>query len=387
MSFSDPTLMLAVTVVGAVNAVVLSWGALLGASRPASLYWAAGSALLAVAGSAVLLVPDPTSPWQGVLFNLTLLGSQLLWLLGTRSFFGRTWTLHWVLPPLLLILGGNLWFGLIRPDDTVRIVLSAGLAALLRLATAVELVRAGSDCRRSVAWLAALVMLVDALVFVRHAHIGWLGGAAQAGHDPYVLTWISMLLSAAVATPMLMLLGMSRLLDALWRSAHEDSLTGVLNRRGFFERVGRIADPAPAEPRLGAVLMLDVDHFKRLNDRCGHAVGDEVLRLLGTLLRSLPRGALAVRWGGEEFCVLLVPADAAVAQAVAAQIADALRLRSAELRAVRSAGLDPVTLSVGIALGRWSASDLHSLQQQADAALYQAKHAGRDRVVLVHAAQ
>ena len=148
-------------------------------------------------------------------------------------------------------------------------------------------------------------------------------------------------------------------------AAQRDPLTGALNRRGLGARV------AGAVP--GGVLMIDVDRFKQVNDRMGHAGGDRVLTALATALGgTLRQDDVLARYGGEEFVVFLPGARLAEAAAVAERLR-----REAALR-VR-AGAAPVSVSIGVA-ERAADEPLDAALARADAAVYAAKAAGRDRV-------
>lgn len=166
--------------------------------------------------------------------------------------------------------------------------------------------------------------------------------------------------------------------------SEHDPLTGCLNRRSFHER---LASAGPAGSQISLIL-LDIDHFKAINDRLGHQRGDQVLAEIARLLRSelapvplaaddspdvgAARGWL-YRYGGEEFAVMLPGADEGVA------LATAERLRRAVAEADLSAG--SVTLSAGVATWDPTRLPIGRAVDAADRALYQAKHAGRDRVV------
>jgi len=167
------------------------------------------------------------------------------------------------------------------------------------------------------------------------------------------------------------------------RAAREDVLTRLANRRHAEQALPLMWDQTPAPDTPFAVAMLDIDHFKRVNDQFGHAVGDSVLRELAQLLRQRLRSAdLLARWGGEEFLIGLVGPPARDAEAVLE------RLRSA----VMDHGWERVhpglrlTVSIGLALrgiGNGApAEEPRELVQAADIALYQAKHAGRNRLRL-----
>ncbi|MFC7531860.1 diguanylate cyclase [Actinoplanes sp. GCM10030250] len=161
-----------------------------------------------------------------------------------------------------------------------------------------------------------------------------------------------------------------------------DPLTGVANRRSFFERAQREFATVAERPDGIAVLMLDVDHFKKINDGYGHQVGDEVLRGVVTRLRTGRRPAdLLARYGGEEF-VLLLPGDGACAAAIAEQI----RAEVARAPIDTSAGPVPVTISVGAARATAPGS-LDAVLGRADACLYEAKRSGRNRVVAADRAE
>jgi diguanylate cyclase (GGDEF)-like protein len=161
-------------------------------------------------------------------------------------------------------------------------------------------------------------------------------------------------------------------LDDALEQARTDPLTRVLNRRGFSEALAvEIARARRAGEPLSA-LMIDLDHFKRLNDRHGHAAGDRTLQQVAQVLRTQLRGIDAVaRLGGEEFCVLLpsCPADDAAGRA------DALCVAVAQ----PASGALGVTVSIGVATLQDADRDGGALLHAADSALYEAKAAGRNR--------
>jgi diguanylate cyclase (GGDEF)-like protein len=159
-------------------------------------------------------------------------------------------------------------------------------------------------------------------------------------------------------------------------AATTDPLTGLPNRR-FLDLLA-MRPLGRREGDVRAVLMVDIDHFKRLNDRHGHAVGDAVLRRVAEAVASAIRAEdFPIRYGGEEFVVVLREADARSAMAVAERLRR--NVAAADVGALRVAG--PVTVSVGVAVGA-AGEELASLIERADRAMYRAKAAGRDRVVL-----
>ncbi|UWU15744.1 GGDEF domain-containing protein [Rhizobium sullae] len=153
--------------------------------------------------------------------------------------------------------------------------------------------------------------------------------------------------------------------------ADRDPLTGLLNRRGF-ERVVTGLKGAS-----GAVVVCDIDHFKRINDVFGHAAGDTVIiGLAQLLLERVPKGAFAARFGGEEFVAFLPGAGLAEA----GTFANALRQAFSSANGTAETG--KVTASFGVAAAAVGNQSLHGVIGRADAALYAAKAAGRNRVML-----
>lgn len=160
--------------------------------------------------------------------------------------------------------------------------------------------------------------------------------------------------------------------------ANSDHLTGCLNRRGFLSAAGAALYRARQQGLPVAMLVLDIDHFKRINDQYGHAAGDAVLREVVRRCRAVLRqGDLFGRLGGEEFVLLLTDA----AEAGALRVAEAIR-REVAAAPVCLAGERPVgvTISVGLLVCRDGGGGLEELIASADAALFRAKDAGRNRV-------
>ncbi len=157
------------------------------------------------------------------------------------------------------------------------------------------------------------------------------------------------------------------------RYADIDYLTGIFNRRKF-EELGRYLLQSRERNELPlSLLMLDIDHFKNVNDTFGHSVGDDVLgQFAQVIAETLRKVDVACRWGGEEFAVLLHGANLARAEASADRLLQAIR-------AADFGAADGVTASIGVAEAR-GADTLRDVQERADQALYRAKKDGRDRV-------
>lgn len=270
---------------------------------------------------------------------------------------------------------GIAWFAQVRPDYAIRVyIATAALGvylALLLWPLRKALRRGGSPAQR--------VMLLILLA----ASLGWLLrlrelGGPQAGlltatpGNVYQLVYSA--LEPALASIGFLLLYNEAVQAKLRRLARTDPLTGVLNRLALDEELARLFRAGGAL----AVLLLDIDHFKDINDRHGHAGGDEVLvSLAGRVHACLCAGQPFGRVGGEEFLVLLPGADLAAAQALAE------RLRATVAEAIFLAATPAaVTLSLGVAVRHAGDADAAALLRRADDALYAAKHGGRNRVAL-----
>jgi diguanylate cyclase (GGDEF)-like protein/PAS domain S-box-containing protein len=166
--------------------------------------------------------------------------------------------------------------------------------------------------------------------------------------------------------------------DALIELAMRDPLTGLLNRRAFFEGGAAVLERATAEGRRVAVLMLDVDHFKRFNDQYGHATGDAVLqRVAACLKRTLREQDLVARYGGEEFCALMQDLGEAETLALAERVRVEIQRHAGD--ALNEGRSLLVTASVGWCW-RTGEAPLADMLRSADTALYEAKRGGRNAV-------
>lgn len=158
--------------------------------------------------------------------------------------------------------------------------------------------------------------------------------------------------------------------------ASTDALTNLPNRRYFDEFCGLLARRRRSDDAAG-VLMIDIDHFKMLNDRFGHAVGDDVLReVAGAIAGAVREADVPARYGGEEFAVLLRNPSLDVA----VEVAERVRTSVVDLD-LRDHGVSGVSVSVGVAVAQRADEPIADLVARADAALYRAKRAGRNRVM------
>jgi len=173
-------------------------------------------------------------------------------------------------------------------------------------------------------------------------------------------------------------LRMAALVAEARRLASTDTLTGLLNRRAFIERIEKAR--AASEHKLfpTSLLLLDVDHFKKVNDTLGHDAGDAVLQGVARVLSSIARKSdFVARWGGEEFVVALTQ----TAEAGARVAAERVRRAIADAKYMLPSGqAHKATASVGLASAESADWHLEDLLGRADKAMYAAKHRGRNRV-------
>lgn len=170
------------------------------------------------------------------------------------------------------------------------------------------------------------------------------------------------------------------------RLISHDDLTGLLSSRSFFSELRREAARATAENRAFCVLMMDVDHFKNVNDTYGHLTGSKTLEEIGAcIIESLRSGDAASRFGGEEFSAFLLDADTTQAMVAAERIRRLIEERMfTVIRHAEPESTHKVTISIGIAAFPDDSHDPIELVEMADSALYRAKREGRNRVCTYH---
>ncbi|MFJ2385868.1 sensor domain-containing diguanylate cyclase [Pseudomonas koreensis] len=160
------------------------------------------------------------------------------------------------------------------------------------------------------------------------------------------------------------------------RAARTDELTGLKNRRAFFDEAHKLYLECKGKGSILCVVMLDMDHFKHINDSYGHQVGDQVLRQVGAAISaSIRKTDVHGRLGGEEFAILLPDTALDVAMSIAHELIQTI----AELKAEP---VERITASLGVASSAFTGESLYSLMNSADKALYKAKSYGRNQVAV-----
>jgi len=310
--------------------------------------------------------------------------SSSMVLLGVRAFLGQP--LRWRLIAIVCVCVSALSIGSVASGMRPWVSLSLTLAAssLLRFVAVAPLfgaLRSTGGTGSFPLMLMAADQLLAALANGLRAFyvIPVVSGSAQqamAANALWLLVFIALLVLQGFA---LLLLINHQLRQRIMALIEIDPLTGLLNRRGLEHRFQRILQraAAAAQPLGLAAAMVDLDHFKTINDQYGHAVGDSVLRALGNRLEQQVRPQdLAVRLGGEEFAVLWFQLDVDSATTMAERLRRCIEDTPFET----DAGPLRVTVSVGVATQTDRHEQLNELLRRADSALYSAKRSGRNRV-------
>ena len=357
-------------------------------TRRATLNWAAYAGFSAV--SFVLLVialhrgdagqSEPVRAAGNIAQVLAILALQR----GIWRYIGHPvpWRAHAL--GLVLVLAAS-WIGLDPAAGALRVGVNSAVLAWLCLAMAWDLHRHARDTL-GFRWplMLALPLLLGAFGFGQRGLRALLDPASVAAQmtTDSALNIGSALSYVAIALAfhaVLMTLVVARLIAELQHRSRYDGLTGMLNRRSTEEALAAQLQRSRRNGEPFVVMMLDMDHFKAINDRLGHAVGDLALKhaaaLLGAALREVDRLG---RFGGEEFLALLPGINLVEAHVVA----ERLRTELAATPLVHAGAQVPMSVSIGLAAWNGPGEDLSRLLVRADAALYRAKERGRDRVEL-----
>lgn len=300
-----------------------------------------------------------------------------------RQLNGRNTPVALGLAGLTLVGGVMAWASGLEPH-AYALVLALVFSAISVFFTIDQgwLIVVSSRLRPAEVSLLVVVMLftVNWLITARHAYISTDPVPPHWIYAPdWLMPWSALsyaLLPMAVAAVVFSVIN-ERLMQQLRTRALSDDLTGALSRRGLRELGEQMLAMQASQPNLVAVLMIDVDHFKMVNDRYGHLAGDDVLRHISQLIRDeLRPDALLARYGGEEFTVLLPVRAGNEALVVAERLRDLIQSRPCDSKATRIV----VTVSIGVSHHQ-AGGTLEEALQRADERLYIAKQTGRNRVV------
>lgn len=354
--------------------------------RRASTQWGLAT-VAAGAGMTLVALRGHVPAWQGVvLANVLIFISVGLLARGVWDFTRRPYRdgVH-----MLVLLGYAALLTALMVTNAWRWLLlaasasSAWLLTLSALATQRGLL---TEFGPREARLAALPMWLIAVLFMLRT-IGLArpsSGMSQPLHmdnTANVIMVLAMMCSALVLNIALVALVTRRLTRQLEYASHHDDLTGLMNRRRIAQRLDEEFVRQARYPQSHGLLAIDVDHFKSVNDAWGHPMGDQVLKAVADCLRQASRGSDSVaRVGGEEFWVLMPHITPETAEQAAQRMVAAVRA----LRLPGAMADLRITVSIGVAVAAHGGDGPEALLHRADAALYRAKQAGRDRVAVCH---
>jgi diguanylate cyclase (GGDEF)-like protein len=376
----DPVNILIVTVLSSIMSL-----AILGSLKPAAIpgvgRWIGAYALASVAILLFSLQRLGFAFFSIFVANALLALAVLLVLEGCRQFFGlkpRQWPL-WA--AWLAMSAGIAWWNWVTPSLDARIAVASAFHALVYALIGWTAWRYRPRARppygyRFVTWSAWLGALAHGLRGLIYG-AGWARQSTLLEVTPFNVGYLALgiLVLPAISIGMVML-AHDRLAERLERLADFDELTGAFTRRAFLAKAGALLEAARGTGEALSIAIVDIDHFKAINDRYGHAAGDHVLAHFGRVVAAgIGAADLFGRLGGEEFAVLFpgVTCEEALVRL------DALRVKTAAVR--RGAAQEgSVTFSAGV-VACLSGDTLAALMARADAALYAAKTRGRDRVV------
>jgi diguanylate cyclase (GGDEF)-like protein len=352
----------------------------LGRGFPANIrgvtHWASGA--LVVSLSAILLalrggVPD----WLSIVVaNIGIVLGAGLWLIGSQLFFGLRPSRRFV--ALLLVAGAIAmsWMTWVNPTVAGRTLCMSALLTATYGANSIVMLRFGRGSNTAI-FVGAMLLVQTVVTTARGLSMlvpGWANTglfSADLMQRIYLTTGALMSLTVTVG---LLFVAMDRLRIQLEQQSFMDPLTGLLNRRAFLSAHQQEREKTMRTGGLLSLLLIDLDHFKQVNDTYGHATGDRILiDFARRVADMLPAPRHLARWGGEEFAVLLPrlrPDDAR-------EQAERIRLL---VEQKGDASLPRYACSIGVSCMAASDATIEQLARDADEALYEAKRGGRNCV-------
>lgn len=346
-------------------------------SRASVVAWVAGLGVITLYWVLFNVVEGNRSALLAAALNTLLVAALMVQWHAVRLFAGRASALWPTAAVLLLVFAANLWLGSGEQAFLARAAIIAVLATATLSGVALTLRRRvivhGGEARRL---LQAIAMTGVALVPIRMAVLVLAPSSPLEDAAHFAgLTYIAVY--PVLASFAFMMMHADRVHADLQRLATTDSLTGALNRRALEHLAGRVLSEARRHRRPAALLMVDADHFKLVNDTYGHEAGDVVLcQLLQRIQQTLRLEDAVGRIGGEEFVVLLpgTPLDEAI------QVAERIRLLVSGQNFIHEQEEIPLTISIGVAERGPGEASFERLLRRADDAMYAAKAAGRNIV-------
>lgn len=373
------TLMLVLALTTATAVLCLLVAAALNPQVPAMRFWALGLTMI-VAGALLQSAREYLPLWISAV-ALTQ-GYLVLWW-GARCYRERALPPHLLRYQLLFLLAQGLAFFILRDSLRFSILTHSAVVVVISLLMARELVLTpGRQRTLTIAWCviwglhAALYLRRFVLYSIDPVYIQ--ATTFEQAEPVEVLNYLEGIVFIYAFSMLCIMFLLRRLQEELKQQASHDSLTNLLNRRAFDQAAQQQLAANSREGVAAALLLLDLDHFKRINDTWGHQAGDRVLASFARLLDAqLREQDLACRFGGEEFLLLVSNVDDAQLEALTQRLRTQWQSTDIGVGENRSGA----TVSIGYTLiAAGEHAPLHALVERADQALYRAKENGRNRV-------
>ncbi|MGB7815600.1 MAG: GGDEF domain-containing protein [Methylotenera sp.] len=344
-------------------------------------YWAVGNLVIGLGMVLVLMQLD--APKRLFLPGMALIGAGLsLYINGIQAFIGKVPNHRVPVAVFFLLMVIDAYFMFNGSDIRTAVILGAIIFAAIYLYCARLTFSRDEGIVGSLFWIASSLYLLMALLMLGRAFYASRAGVAVfdsfATWPVNAYTFMLGAVSQFFISSLFVLMLSYKLSQNLESIATIDSLTGVLNRRGLEEAALKMQDICKRINLSMAVLLIDIDHFKKVNDQYGHLCGDDVLRHLAKVIAGILRSSDVLgRYGGEEFCVFLPN----TAEDDAVGLAERIRagIEASPLKVNRTA--IKTTVSIGVADSVRAGYDFKGLVATADSAMYAAKNSGRNRVM------
>ncbi|MHB8454845.1 MAG: GGDEF domain-containing protein [Acidiferrobacterales bacterium] len=385
MSIDLHTMMLMISVLTLLLSGLLALVGFHSASTHGVWLWALASLCYSAASFIGSTLPTATSSsWLIVLLVVFFLAGSGLQFSGIQAFTEKC--VDWRIPLLVAGTGfaESAWFTIINPNPNARAIVSTLVFSLINAICARALLIRIEQPQRTGYWFTgASFSMISATSLTRAVMI------LQTSPDPstglsaelpivHARFFVSSLLQICVAFGFILMINY-RLITDVQKIASRDALTGAPNRRSLEEEAGRLSARCARARDVLTILLIDVDHFKSVNDQLGHQAGDKLLqRLADTAHACIRSDDYFARYGGDEFCILLPSSTEEGADILANRLCQAYAALNIDFggKALHS------TISIGIADSNHAGLELHALIAAADKALYRAKQEGRGRVML-----
>ncbi|MDD5035333.1 MAG: GGDEF domain-containing protein [Methylococcaceae bacterium] len=346
--------------------------------------WGNGLALLGVGFILYALrghIPD--------FFSVTLANGFFVWGLFSRYFAIKIIKKHDFdlgIPIAITatLLTFNFVFLYLYNDFVLRSNVNVLIYGAIVIFTALHLFFGVDKEKRVTYWTAGIIMLLTGVILLFRSVLGWMANPAITDlferNQIQSIALLGTFLGTIVLSVVFSFIAIDEYNSDLFNLATRDPLTGIFNRRMFHELAQNEISRLKRGKKALSLILFDMDHFKTINDRYGHAAGDSVLKETARVVSSVIRAEdVFARYGGEEFCLLLP----ALSNADALAVAEKLRRRISQISLQLDGGIIMVTASFGVTTMESPDSNLETLSREADKAMYEAKRRGRNQVFML----